>query len=302
MRLVKATLLGLIVVSLLSMWSHRDSVTDAYRTTPDTPRLRLSGVDLAFSRTQIDPSPFAIPAAADTRREVVAMLSVEAEADLRPAVEMSGGEATLVGTVDGPEGPVLGAIVRIERQTSHGIGSLDVVTGEDGRWSVTGVPGGRYRVRAWVPWLMTTGRSEVRYLAADEKAEFRFTVWGVDPSPYLGFVEAGPIYEGQAGTVAVAVSRRSIDAEGVVVTTPVVGALVSVEVTPEVTLASSPIQLTDFEGAARFVLRCQSALSSGSLTARSGVLLDTFPLPGCRALPITSAGPEPPPGSDRSDG
>lgn len=290
MRFVKAALLSVIVVSLSVMWSSRHTVADAYETTPNTLQLRLSGVDLAVASTELTPSPYAIPAAPDTRRQPVPARSAADAAEPLALVATSGGGARIRGTAFGPEGPVLGATVRIERHTKDGIGVLHGTADAEGRWGFENLPGGRYRVRAWVPGLLTTGRSEVAFLADDGTAEFAFTLWGVDPAPTLEFVAAGPIYQGHTGTVAVVVSRRSVDVNGIVVTTGVIGDAVSVEVSPDVVLASSPVQFTDFQGSARFILSCPAAGlgstgSAGVLVARTAEQLATFPLPGCQPVP-----------------
>ncbi len=353
-RVAKVALAGLIAVALWAMWSSRAAVTDAYRTdagqsASDGPEMRLRGVDLAFQLSPIEPSPFTIPAAPDTSRTAPSVAFTAGLLQPLPAIEMSGGRARLQGSVVGPDGhpiggptidhdhqdddgdspepevsgsvgpgpkPSGGAVVRVERHTSSGIGTLDVAVGPDGRWSVGGLPGGRYRVRAWVPGLLTMGRSDVRFVADDERATFDFSLWGVDPTPELTFLHGGPIYEGHSGTVAVVVSRRSVDAEGVIDTTPLAGMPVSIWVGREVTIGSDPNRITGQDGAARFELRCPAPFEphdhdgvgqvtgvagavedrpepitpdpivpAGSLIARSGPLAATFPLPGCQPVP-----------------
>ena len=317
MRFVKATLFGLIVASLAMGWSSRSSVVDAYRETPSTLELRLNGVDLTVNRSEIEPSPYEVPAAPDTRRRAVVALSPPDPAVEAPPVAMSGGRAELRGTVMGPEGPVADAVVGIERHTSDGVGSFRTSTDAGGNWSVSGLPGGRYRVRAWLPGLMTMGRSEVTFLADEEIAGFDFSLWGVDPQPELQFLHGGPIYQNLSGTVAVVVSQRSVDLEGVVVTNPVVGSSVSIEVGRDMTIVSSPMQFTDHQGAARFVLECRAAARptgqvgpvnpppDATLIARSGVQAETFALPGCQAVPpspVVPPAPVAPPAPSPSGG
>lgn len=298
MRFVKLTLSGLIVVSLSIMWSSRHPVLDAYDTTPNTLELRLSGVDLAVARTERSRSPYATPAAPDTRNRP---LPVRSTTELAPPVALvatSGGKGKISGTVVGPDGPQQGALVRIERHTSDGIGVLQMATDLDGRWSFEELPGGRYRARAWVPGLMTTGRSEVTFLPDEGSAEFAFSLWGVDPAPSFEFVDGGQIYQGGTGTVAVVVTRRSVDLDGVVVTVPVPSAAVSIELSPTMSLVSSPVQFTDPQGSARFVLGCPAqglsdTDSNGVLVARFGELVGTFPLPGCQPVPPPDPDSEP---------
>ena len=289
MRLVKATLFGLIVASLTMMWANRDYVTEAYEVSENPLQVRLSGVDLEITPTDVGPSPFAVPASPDTRRNVLPAIAptgpVEGEEEEVVEIDMSDGEARLFGTVSGPDGPIAGATVGIERITSEGIGELRVFSNGEGRWSANRMPGGKYRVRAWIPGISTSGGSEVRYLEHDEKAEFNFTVLAVDPTPTIEFVHGGPIFAHHSGSVAMVMTTRVINENGVVVTSPVSGALVSVVTTSGVSVSTSPISLTDGNGMASFTLTCVGVSSGGTITATSGVLSQTFNLPGCQAIP-----------------
>ncbi len=49
-------------------------------------------------------------------------------------VEITGGESTLSGRVTGPDGPVAGATVRLERFVGDAMATLDVVSNADGTW------------------------------------------------------------------------------------------------------------------------------------------------------------------------
>src|SRR5690606_1191562 len=75
------------------------------------------------------------------------------------------GTARLVGTVTGPDGPVAGATVRIERLVAGREVRTDVTTASDGRFALDGVPGGRYRVRAFLPPDLAQTAPELRFVA-----------------------------------------------------------------------------------------------------------------------------------------
>ena len=284
MRLVKATFFALLVLALLGMWTNRDYMADAYAITPNTLELRLSGVDLEIDRTEIDPSPFDIPAAPDTRRKPLGLLFTTTTTIEPPTVAMTDGESRLEGSAVGPDGPAFGGIVRIERHTSQGLGSVDARVGADGRWGIDGLPGGRYRIRAWVPGRLTMTASEVIFLEAEETAQFDFQLEEVDPQPELQFIHGGPIYEGLTGEVAVAVSQRVVDADGLILTTPVVGAVINLQPTSGVGTVGGASKITGADGAARFVLRC-ARVGSGNAIARYGAIEAIFALPGCRRIP-----------------
>lgn len=283
------------------MWNNRDYVTEAYEVTENTMQVRLSGVDLAVNPSDVGPSPFAIPNPPDTRRVILPAVSPAGPEEAEPVeIDMSDGKVRLFGTVSGvtatgqngigAPGPIAGATVGIERITSEGIGELLVQTNADGEWAVDRLPGGKYRVRAWIPGLLTSAGSEVRYVEDEEKSEFATTILGVDQTPTIEFVHGGAIYEGHGGAVAIAMTSRSIDEHGIVVTAPIAGSLVSIQATPEVTVASSPTQLTDGDGLAFFTLNCTGAVSGGTITATAGLVSETFSLPGCQPIPV----PEPP--------
>lgn len=301
MRLVKLTLLCLIIASLGMMWSNRSYVTDAYdqESDGDALQVRLSGVDLAVTQTEIEPSPFLVPAAPDTRRSALVALTAPEPPEEPPEIELTDGEARLTGTVVGPDGPVPGAIVRIERHTNQGSASFDVTTDSVGFFKADKVPGGRYRVRAWVPGLMTTGGSDVRYVADDEKVDYEFSMWGVDPTPSFELVHGGPLFHGQPGGIAIVFTQRSIDDEGILVTAPLVGGLVTIETSAGVNISSSPVQLTNGDGTVWYTLTCTGSHQSATLTVRSGSVAESYPLPGCRPLPAPE--PEPTPETDASD-
>lgn len=300
--MVKATLLGLIVACLAMMWGNRDFVTEAYQVDQDLLQVRLSGVDLDVALADLGPSPYVIPAPSDTRRSIMPVLSQSEpiENEPPPQIDMSGGEVTFSGKVVGPEGPVAGAIVGIERLTSDGIGELRLQSNAAGTWQVEQLPGGRYRVRAWKPGELTSGSSEVRFVVEKAAEEFDFTVVAVDPTPTLDLIHGGAIYAGHSGTVAVVVTQRTIDADGIMVTAPVSGALVSVHTSAEVSLTAGSLRVTDEEGSASFTLRCLAPASGGRMNVTTGLTNVAFRLPGCRAVPPPPPKPKPKPANENS--
>jgi hypothetical protein len=279
--MVKGTLFGLLVLSLVAVWHGRAWVTEPYRDRPEGEALRLSGVDLAYRVSDIEPSPYLVPAAPDTRDLGAASPIGPGTAPPPPPVSMGGGSTRLQGSVVGPDGPVAGALVHLERHTAGGVGHLDTSTDDEGRWLLQGLAGGRYRIRAWVPDQLTMGRSEVRYVADDEEATFEFSLWAVDPTPRLELVDGGPMYEGLPSTVAVFLGARSVDQEGVVVTNPLPGERITIVTTAQVQVLGQPFGVTDSQGAARFVVRCVPVSGTG---VGSGGDVPPAPAPGQAAV------------------
>lgn len=136
------------------------------------------------------------------------------------------GEATISGSVQGPSGLVPGATVRIERLVAGREVRTDVLTGPDGRFTVGGLPGGRYRVRAFLAPSLAQTTPEVRFLADRKEHTFDLTV-----EQYGGLVVRAdvapepPLLDGAVNLVAL-VANRSVGTDGVVRATPVVGTTV----------------------------------------------------------------------------
>ncbi|MEY2403566.1 MAG: hypothetical protein QOD38_1117, partial [Acidimicrobiaceae bacterium] len=79
----------------------------------------------------------------------------------RPAPRTTG-TAHLSGGVNAPDGFVPGAMVRAERALDNGdLQRFDVIAGPDGHWDLPNIPGGRYRVRAFLPPQLAQTEAEV---------------------------------------------------------------------------------------------------------------------------------------------
>lgn len=224
------------------------------------------------------------------------------------------GTARLVGSVRGPTGPLAGATVRVDRIVAGREVRHDVLTGPDGRWELRDVPGGRYRVRAYLAPSYAQTSAEVRFLADGEEHTFdlvlddqRGVVVRADVAPDQPTV-------GAAVNLVVLVVRRTVAADGVVRSTPLAG--ITVELgglgrwvlrddddgtgdsgtgdttsTTFDTGTSISARLTE-GGRARFELRCLTAGASG-LSLRVPVAIEAAPGTTTPAAPATTATSEP---------
>src|SRR5438067_11007718 len=61
------------------------------------------------------------------------------------SIPLGPGGASISGTVNGPNGPVPGATVHVERLVGDGVGATDVASNAAGQFLVPNVLGGRYR-------------------------------------------------------------------------------------------------------------------------------------------------------------
>ena len=186
------------------------------------------------------------------------------------------GSAVLVGTVAGPAGPVPGATVRIERIVAGDDVRTDVLTGPDGRFELRGVPGGRYRVRAFLSPALASSAPEVRFLRDREEHTFDLTMEDQRRLVARAAVAPDPPYLGEDVNLAVVVATRTVDIDGVIRNLPVTGVRVELDGLGAWTLRGSapdqPLQprgstttvfrstsstaFTDGFGEVRFDLRC----------------------------------------------
>lgn len=203
------------------------------------------------------------------------------------------GAATVGGSVSGPEGAVEGAIVRIERLVGDGRASADLLTQPDGTWTMPGLLGGRYRVRAWRAPDLALTRPEVFFLEAGATKTLDLVLQrfagvaisvAVAPNP--------PLIDGPAN-LAVRVVDRVVDNGGVVRATPVGGVNAELFGTGDWRVRSPNPTTTDGTGTARWQLVC-GRVGSQDLSV---LIADTqaFPLalPPCGAAPPTTEAEEP---------
>ena len=205
------------------------------------------------------------------------------------------GTASLTGSVQGPGGLVPGATVRIERLVADREVRTDVLTGADGRFLLGNVPGGRYRVRAFLPPSLVQLEPEVRFLADEEEHTFDLVVEQVGGLVVRADVAPEPPVVDDAVNLVASVSTRSVGADGIVRSTPVTGTTVELvglgrwrlrspeeedppddgpgpttsftfgTTTSTTTRASAPSTLarTDANGMVRYELRCEVAGDPG---------------------------------------
>ena len=272
------------------MWTNRGVVIEAYANEgQSSTEVQLGGVDLTFELSPIEASPYEVVAAPDTRRAAIAetfATEVAPAVEPAPALEdgedpsdgggseppvqtvvtqppttiepppIYGGTAQLTGLITGPEGRVPFATVRIERHTSEGTVTKDLVTDSNGRWAAARLLGGRYRVWAWAAQddLAMPG-SQVFFLDEGANRQTDLTLDEVSADPRVELIEAGSIYVGLSGTVAISITAQRVDEDGRVVVDGMPDTVVVFEPSPGVS-TSPTVALTDADGVARFSVRC----------------------------------------------
>jgi hypothetical protein len=166
------------------------------------------------------------------------------------------GRARLVGSVVGPDGPVPEAVVRVERfQGDSVVFRGDVLTDAEGRWQTGRLVGGRWRVRAWKAPELADVTPEIVFL---EETQIKTLTLGLDR--FRGVVVTSaiapdPAYYGVPANLAVTVSSRSVDGEGVVRSAPVPGLPVQL-FAPNWYIASANPATTNADGRVTWLLGC----------------------------------------------
>jgi hypothetical protein len=211
------------------------------------------------------------------------------------------GTASIVGTVSTAAGVHPGATVRIERLLAGREVRSDIATGPDGRFELRNVPGGRYRVRAFLPPALAMSAPDVRFLADGEEHTFDLVMEDQRGVVARASVAPDPPELNEAVNLVAVVASRTVDFDGIVRTTPVIG--VRVELTglgrwslrapltspgrplSTTTTATSifrsnqgTVAFTDSLGQVRFELRCDSVGPAGlSLQVPVTVQPETVP-------------------------
>jgi hypothetical protein len=202
----------------------------------------------------------------------------------RPAlfVALGPGTATLKGTVTGPNGPVAGATIHIERIVDDVIGSTNVTTQADGSWVLAGILGGQYRLRAWRQPDLSESQPDIFFLNG---ADIRTETLPVEPAPgnevTFSLAPRSPIV-GHAAQLAVQVSVGTVDSNGFVRVVPRAG--VPVEVSSSSGWQSQGGVTTRGDGTARLTVSC-SQLGAESLAVVVNNV-DVFPLGAPSCLPV----------------
>jgi hypothetical protein len=169
------------------------------------------------------------------------------------------GQAALAGIVVGPDGPVPQATVRVERLVGDQVRRTDVVAGADGRYSVRGIPGGRYRVRAFLPPTFAQVDPELFFLADRDERRVDLDVERFEGLTATAAVAPNPPVVDQPVNLVVQLAARSVDGDGVARVVPQGGRRIELLEPTRWSLVSDAVQITDGGGRAVYELRCEVA-------------------------------------------
>jgi hypothetical protein len=205
-------------------------------------------------------------------------------------VAITGGGASLTGTVNGPTGPVAGADVHVERITSAGVAGADAVTGADGSWSLTGLLGGRYRVRAWRAPDLDLTTPAIFFLGGSDSRAVPLNLTSFTGSTVTAAVNPAPVAE-QPFNIAVVVSSGAVDTTGVARANPLPFTKVELTTTGDLSVTSANPGYTDANGRVEWGAVCHTPGAQGVSVIINDT--DTLPLnlPPCNPGAATTTTP-----------
>jgi hypothetical protein len=170
------------------------------------------------------------------------------------------GTSHLSGTVNGPQGPVPGAVVRVEHLVNGHANAVDVGTDAAGHWDLPNIAGGRYRVRAFLPPSFAQAEPEVFFLNEGDQRALDLTVDAFTGAPEVAIAVApDPPNLGQPTSVVVRVTHRAVDGNGVARSAPIAGAQVTFNASGDWSVTGPPTAGTNENGDASFVVECRKA-------------------------------------------
>jgi hypothetical protein len=169
------------------------------------------------------------------------------------------GPANLKGTVSGPDGPVAGAVVHLERLVEGGTATADASTAADGTWVAANVIGGRYRVRAYLPPELALVKPAVFFLGGTENKILDITLTRYTGLVATASVAPTPPLVDEPANLVVRVAQQSVDAGGVVRSVGLSGAAVQLVGSGLWRVESPNPSVTNDSGDAEWQVRCRSA-------------------------------------------
>ncbi len=205
------------------------------------------------------------------------------------ATTIGPGTARIGGTVTGPEGPVTGAIVRVERFVGSEVAQVQTQS-QGGAWAVDSILGGSYRVTIFRPPDLAQTAPDVFFLAADEAKTLTTTLIRLGSDTITAEMEPNPPLVGVPAILTVRFGSGGVDADGRVVVTPRPGVRVQLNLTSSISLQSATITVSDGNGAAAWQVVC---LQPGQFPASIlvGNASSSLLLPPCTIAPPPPAAP-----------
>lgn len=197
------------------------------------------------------------------------------------------GKATMGGVVNGPQGPVPGAVVRAERLVGEASATVDIVTGPDGRFELPAILGGRYRVRAWkpAPDNLALVEPQVFFLEGSEKKQLTLTVTLYQGVSATAAIAPDPPLINSPSNLVVLVVNRSVDPAGIVRSAPVPSVRAELFGAGDWRVLTPVVTTADEAGRVRWTLECRRAGQQPLSVVIGETDAFNLNLPGCAVPP-----------------
>jgi hypothetical protein len=179
-----------------------------------------------------------------------------------PETARADGTSHLSGSVNGPQGPVPGATVRVEHLVGGSPPPTDVLTGADGRWDLANIAGGRYRIRSFLVPSFAQTQPEIFLLTDGEQRNLDLNVESFTGVSVAAAIAPDPPELNQSINFVVRVTRKTVDGNGVVRSEPVVNAGVALTNTQGWSVRGPSSLNADGNGDATFGLDCRAVGAS----------------------------------------
>jgi hypothetical protein len=257
--------------------------------------IALTGCAAEAPPFPVVPSTLALrPTSIAPPREKLSQVSIPAleGAVPEPTIVFGPGQVTITGRVLGPDGPVPGASVRIERVVGTQSVSTIVIADEEGRYRLSDVEGGQIRLQAFrVPDL---GQAESVVDFADKVYTKDLSMERFDGTRVQWAIAPQKLVVGRPANLVIQVGTRRVDEDGVIRTNPIAG--IGVTLTPLGSLQTSVLEsrLTDSAGRVTYPMVCRTA-GAGSIRVALATGEETVIEHGKCAPPPTTAPPTTPP-------
>ncbi|HVM67766.1 MAG TPA: hypothetical protein VMU14_23025, partial [Acidimicrobiales bacterium] len=204
-----------------------------------------------------------------------------------PPIAVTPGPASLNGTVTDTTGAaVAAATVQLQRIVGARSASTQVTSAPDGTWSVQGILGGVYRVRAWrVPDLAQPAATVVFVSATAANPAVVLTV-----DPYAGTsvqaaVAPNPPPVGTPANLVVEVTTASVGDDGVARQVPEPGAVVAIDASGDWSITGAGTQTTGPNGQVAWEATCEAPGQQAVSVSVDGATAVGLALPACAAPP-----------------
>ena len=196
-------------------------------------------------------------------------------------VPLGPGPVTIVGRVDGPDGPVSGARVHLDRLVGDGMASIEVPTGADGSWNLQNVLGGRYRIRAYQAPSLGMLRAQVVFVESPKAKPVVLRVDRFEGLKVDAAIAPNPPVVGSPATLTVRVAIRQVDAQGFIRAAPQAGMTVTLSGSGSWGVSTANPSVTDAAGEATFEVTCGASGSQPLSVTLSTGESQSLDLPPC---------------------